>query len=122
MITNRNDSRSRPLDPLQLKQLTAALREQRRFRLAQVGELEGAHGVAGDPTQMEITATLLRGARIALADIDAALDRAADGRYGTCTDCRQPIAVERLEILPMVATCMSCQRRPQARRPRTALR
>jgi DnaK suppressor protein len=34
----------------------------------------------------------------------------ADGSYGTCTDCGQPIQPERLQAAPEVVRCISCQR------------
>lgn len=32
------------------------------------------------------------------------------GTYGRCVRCGAAVAVERLEILPAVALCMTCQR------------
>jgi RNA polymerase-binding transcription factor DksA len=32
------------------------------------------------------------------------------GRYGRCVHCEATIPLERLEILPAVALCMTCQR------------
>lgn len=43
-----------------------------------------------------------------LAAVDAALIRVADGTYGICAVCQQPIAPERLEAIPWAATCVSC--------------
>jgi DnaK suppressor protein len=45
-----------------------------------------------------------------LADIEAAEQRLADGRYGTCTTCGRTIAAERLDALPATPTCISCAR------------
>lgn len=44
-----------------------------------------------------------------LRAIDAALDRVAQGRYGTCARCGQPIAEARLEAVPHAALCQECQ-------------
>lgn len=44
-----------------------------------------------------------------LQQIEAALARVADGSYGICLDCGEPIPVERLEILPYATTCVRCQ-------------
>jgi DnaK suppressor protein len=41
--------------------------------------------------------------------IENALERVADGRYGTCLRCGQPIAPARLEALPFAAYCITCQ-------------
>ena len=44
-----------------------------------------------------------------LRGIDAALERIAQGRYGTCTRCGKPIAEARLEAVPHAALCQECQ-------------
>jgi DnaK suppressor protein len=90
-----------------LPALRIALLQQRRFRTEQLADLRAT--VPADPVQEEVTETLRRGARIALAGIDAALDRMDLGRYGSCVRCAVPIPLERLEILPAVALCMTCQ-------------
>jgi RNA polymerase-binding transcription factor len=43
--------------------------------------------------------------------LSAALDRLAEGRYGTCVECEEPISVARLRALPEVRTCIRCQDR-----------
>jgi DnaK suppressor protein len=90
-----------------LPALRVALLQQRRFRAEQLADLRAA--VPADPAQEEVVETLRRGAGIALAGIDAALDRMDRGRYGACVRCGTPIPLERLEILPAVALCMTCQ-------------
>ena len=46
-----------------------------------------------------------------LADIDAALHRLAERRYGNCERCDQPIAPERLDALPAARLCIACASR-----------
>jgi DnaK suppressor protein len=53
-------------------------------------------------------AALLAGARRQLAQIDAALGRVADGSYGRCVTCGDPIAQARLAARPAAATCIRC--------------
>ena len=43
-----------------------------------------------------------------LAEVEAALDRVADGSYGTCAACRRPVPAERLEVRPTARTCVGC--------------
>ncbi len=54
----------------------------------------------------------------ALADgmegIQAALLKLDAGRYGVCEACEDPIPVERLEAIPAVSNCVSCQARPRS--------
>ena len=52
----------------------------------------------------------------AIADIDAALRRLADHRYGRCVRCGRSIAIARLQILPATRFCLRCARR----QPRSA--
>ena len=90
-----------------LPALRSALLQQRRFRIQQLADLRRAE--PGDPAQEEVAETLRHGARVALAGIEAALARMDHGRYGDCVQCGAQIPVERLEILPAVALCMTCQ-------------
>jgi RNA polymerase-binding transcription factor DksA len=82
--------------------------QQRRFRIDQLADLRVT--TPTDPAHEEVVETLRRGARIALAGIEDALDRMDRGVYGACVQCAAPIPLERLEILPAVALCMTCQR------------
>ena len=43
--------------------------------------------------------------------IDRAMERVAEGRYGTCEDCGRAISRERLSIRPEATRCVDCQRR-----------
>lgn len=45
-----------------------------------------------------------------LRQIDAALGRMAEGTYGTCARCGEPISDERLEALPATPLCKTCAR------------
>lgn len=88
----------------------ARLVEERRFlldpRSVLSAELEALPTLAGDPA-----ATALRAAvNAALADVDDALVRMDDGRYGRCVECSQAIPAERLDVLPMAARCAPCHR------------
>ena len=43
-----------------------------------------------------------------LRQIDAALQRIADGEFSHCLDCGEPIAPERLEFDPATPLCIDC--------------
>jgi DnaK suppressor protein len=47
---------------------------------------------------------------IELGRIEAALERIAEGDYGYCLVCGEDIALQRLELDPTAATCISCAR------------
>jgi RNA polymerase-binding transcription factor DksA len=48
------------------------------------------------------------GVRRELADIDEALSRIQDGRYGTCQNCGGPMGLQRLRALPEARYCVAC--------------
>ncbi len=93
----------------QLAMLRALLDEQRQFRVEQLAAAISTDD--GTDADHEIQDTILRGARLALADIEAALARMATGQYGRCVQCGTRIPLARLEILPQAAYCMACQPR-----------
>jgi RNA polymerase-binding transcription factor DksA len=43
-------------------------------------------------------------------ELEAALDRLADGSYGVCCDCDLDIAPARLHANPAAMRCVECQR------------
>jgi len=49
-----------------------------------------------------------------LADVEAALARVADGLYGECADCGEPIPYARLAVWPAAQRCIACQARAEA--------
>ncbi|HEX8769201.1 MAG TPA: TraR/DksA C4-type zinc finger protein [Acidimicrobiales bacterium] len=53
-------------------------------------------------------AKLLENDRAHLVELDRAIERLRGGVYGTCVECGQDIAVERLVILPAARTCTGC--------------
>jgi len=61
-------------------------------------------------------ATLVRQAAHDLGEIDAALGRIADGTYGVCEDCGEPIGEGRLGARPATRWCIRCALRRDARR------
>lgn len=46
-----------------------------------------------------------------LSEIDEALTRVADGTYGLCVECHEPIPFRRLEALPAASRCIECSGR-----------
>lgn len=79
----------------------------------QYGDLAGRVHDTGD----EALADLLVDTKLAtidrqvqeIRDIDAALLRIAEGSYGECSDCAEPIAGERLAVYPTARRCIVCQ-------------
>lgn len=83
-------------------------------------ELAGMVHDAGD----ESFAELLRGVNLTnrareleeIQDVEAALERIKNGIYGTCADCNDSIALDRLNAYPTAKRCINCQSRHENRR------
>ena len=54
------------------------------------------------------TSAILSQSQQHLAEIDAALTRMDEGRYGLCKSCGNEIALGRLQVRPQAALCISC--------------
>jgi DnaK suppressor protein len=63
------------------------------------------HTIAFERSQVD---ALIRQAERRLAEVDAALERLAEGRYGVCERCGRPVAAGRLEARPTARTCVAC--------------
>jgi RNA polymerase-binding transcription factor DksA len=113
-------------DPSDARALLTAARERALARLDSLerefgGIVEAARGAGTDDEhdpegatlafERQHVAALAEAAREYLADIDAALARLADGSYGTCRVCGQPIGAGRLAARPAARTCIGCTRR-----------
>ena len=83
-------------------------------------ELAGMVHDVGD----ESFAELLRGVNLTnrareleeMQDIEASLERIKSGTYGTCVECNDTIAIERLDAYPTAKRCINCQSRHENRR------
>jgi DnaK suppressor protein len=105
------------------RELLLAERERARDRVAAMerefaGLAEAASAAGADDEhdpegatlafERQHAAALLAAARDQVAAVDAALRRLAEGRYGVCDRCGQPIGAERLAARPAAATCVHC--------------
>jgi len=113
-----------PRDPhtLDLQWYRQELEQQRRFRLDELTDLAYDRLAASDDARSEVTAALMRAARAALAEIDAALFRIAIDRFGVCQRCGRTIAADRLEAIPMASLCMRCELSKESDKPRRQTR
>jgi RNA polymerase-binding protein DksA len=50
-----------------------------------------------------------------LSEVDAALNRIANGSYGTCSGCGEPIGWPRLNAQPTADRCIACQEKREVR-------
>jgi DnaK suppressor protein len=78
---------------------------------------------AGDDTadtgskafEREQELTLLANTRETLFQTERALQRIADGTYGTCESCGEGIGKARLQAFPRATLCVSCKQRQERR-------
>ena len=99
----------RDLQTVDLQWYRRELERQRGFRLDELTDLAYDGPAASDDVRGEVTTTLMRAVRAALADIDAALFRIAIGRFGVCQRCGRDIPEGRLQAIPMASLCLRCQ-------------
>ncbi|HZW30235.1 MAG TPA: TraR/DksA C4-type zinc finger protein [Isosphaeraceae bacterium] len=95
-----------------LRESIAFLADAQRL-LAEEQAAEGSVGgtaadIATDVSAQALEAGLGEAERTRLAEVEAALARLAEGRYGRCVDCGEAIALERLWVLPWTPYCVRC--------------
>jgi RNA polymerase-binding transcription factor DksA len=83
------------------------LQHERNSRLTQLSAIEDGAALADGDLATARTAAIRR----VLTEITAAEDRLTGDTYGTCQGCETRIPGERLEILPYVRYCVTCQQR-----------
>lgn len=78
--------------------------------VAQLAATDDEHDPEGSTIAFERsrTSALLAAANNHLADLDMALERIADGNYGRCERCSEPVSRERLLARPAARTCIAC--------------
>lgn len=108
------DDQATHLSPEDLAALRENLHEQRLFRREQLRQIAAAPRTGTLPrhrsaAQAEVQGKLADSARMVLHDVEAALERMAEGRYGGCHRCRRPVDRERLMIVPQARYCARCQ-------------
>jgi len=79
------------------------------------GELSSAAGDqhladhASEMVDREVDESLEENAEELVRDIDRALEKIADGTYGTCERCGTTIPQARLDAVPYATLCLSCR-------------
>jgi RNA polymerase-binding transcription factor DksA len=66
-----------------------------------------------DNFEQEFTLRLLQNQEQALTEIDEALERIRQGKFGRCEECQEAIPKARLHSLPYTRHCVSCARKLQ---------
>jgi DnaK suppressor protein len=103
------------------QRLTARRQELRRYLAGEVNELRSQDetgvgdeiDVSVDSEHAAIRSQLADFESRELKQIDSALERIEEGRFGRCDTCDGAIGVERLRAVPYVATCIDCARKAE---------
>jgi DnaK suppressor protein len=64
---------------------------------------------ANNAYSRELSYSISDAERALMLQIDEARARVADGTYGRCAHCGEPIAARRIEALPWARHCINCQ-------------
>ena len=115
------------LDRTDLEQLVGQLRTAREQLVAAIDARLHQHGLEhhneaalprrAQDTDDDATAETQRNADVSaltratreLTQVEAALRRVADGSFGLCVDCEEPIERARLRAHPAASRCTECQ-------------
>jgi DnaK suppressor protein len=83
---------------------------------------DGGDGAGNDQADIGATSlerdaemSLVQNAREMLFQVEHALERIADGTYGVCESCGNPVGKERLLAFPRATLCMTCKQREERR-------
>ncbi|WEH13659.1 hypothetical protein [Streptomyces sp. VNUA24] len=116
-------ARGTALSAADLAALRDSLNEQRLFRREQIQQLTATAVPRTEApldrraaAQTEVRVQLAASARMVLADVEAALERMDQGRYGRCHLCHGPIDRGLLTIVPQARSCARCRHLREAGR------
>lgn len=101
-----NDELARLDEELREAEAELALIEK---KLEEKGDFGLGQG-ASTTYEWEINLALRESVQEKIKSIEEAIERLRQGAYGLCEDCGNPIAPERLEILPHTTLCIDCAR------------
>ncbi len=115
--TNGNGTKEKRQDRFQApRQMLLILRKellQRARSHALAHSLNDDPGDEGDEARiqedMELNASLGMICASELREIDAALRRLEDDRYGICEGCSEEIPIDRLKLMPATLLCVDCR-------------
>ena len=71
--------------------------------------------LATDTYDREFSLGLISNEHKILYEIDDALKRIEEGRYGVCEECSKPISKSRLRAIPYTRLCLKCQKEKERR-------
>lgn len=71
--------------------------------------------LATDTYDREFSLDLASNERQLLYEIDEALKKIDEGKFGICEECKSPIAKTRLKAIPYTRLCLRCQEKKERR-------
>jgi RNA polymerase-binding protein DksA len=71
--------------------------------------------MASDNYEREFSLNLASEERNTLLDIDEALKRIEEGKYGKCVSCGKDIAKKRLTAVPQAKLCLTCKKKEESK-------
>jgi DnaK suppressor protein len=66
--------------------------------------------MATDTQQQDMSLLFMENENVRIQDIEEALERIHEDRFGLCEECEQEIALERLRAIPYAPLCVGCKR------------
>ena len=87
----------------EVKQIYESSREMGQDGIQDIGD------EAANIYNKQVLLSLNENERIRLQEVDEALDRIANGTYGICEECGEPIGLKRIEVRPVAKYCVSCK-------------
>src|SRR5256885_2259945 len=88
---------------------SGAAQAQKNLRIAQHDHGKDEGDRANTSLAREIDLAQKSRERALLGSVDAALKRISEGTFGDCLNCGQEINSKRLEAIPWVRFCITCQ-------------
>lgn len=73
--------------------------------------------MASDSYERELSFNIASGEQEIIYEIDEALKRIKEGKYGKCLSCNKKIPVRRLNAVPYAKHCIQCQSKEETLKP-----
>jgi len=114
------------MEALELKNVEEQLYQQRKMLLQRIQREEkkitstevlnpDRSDLASSYDQQQRRTAILERAKSQLAEVEDALQRLSQNRFGECTNCGEQINPERLAAIPSAPLCLACQQKQEKR-------
>ncbi len=69
--------------------------------------------LATNTQQQDMSIYFMENENVQLQDIEEALERIQEDRFGLCEECEHEISLDRLRAIPYASLCVDCKRRQE---------